>query len=131
VKVSHGDIFHVLSPDQRQHTPQDIRNSHPLFGKVVGGGGNKTAKKSWDIKLDILPFDDNKVMNVTRSKLSVLGPEGNKNVEEHLTQAEKLQQSTIEEEEKKRNSPQWLSAKQSLQSLIRKSVQKQKQRFLP
>ena len=102
MKVSHGDIFHVLSPNQRQNIPQDIGNSHPLFGKVIGGGGNKTAKKGWDIELDIFPCDDNKVMNVTRSKLSVLGPEDDENVEWHLTQAEKLQQITTQEEEKKK-----------------------------
>jgi hypothetical protein len=36
IKVSRGYIFHVLSPNQRQHTPQDIGNSFPLFGKVIG-----------------------------------------------------------------------------------------------
>jgi hypothetical protein len=45
VKVTHGDIFHVLSPNQRQFIPQDIGNSHPLFGKVSGGGGKKICKE--------------------------------------------------------------------------------------
>ncbi len=73
VKVTRGDIFYVLSPNQQQHIHQDIRNSHPLVGKVIGGGGNKTVKKGQDIELDILLFDDNKVVNVTRSKVSVFG----------------------------------------------------------
>ncbi len=60
MKVTHGDIFHVLSANQWQHIPQDIGNSHPLFGKVILGGGNKTAKKGWDIELDILPMDETK-----------------------------------------------------------------------
>ncbi len=77
--------YHLTS-----NNSQDIRNSHPLFGKVIGGGGNKTAKKGQDIKLDILLFDDNKVVNVTRSKLSVFGLADDENVERHLTQAEKL-----------------------------------------
>ena len=102
VKVSRGDIFHVLSPNQRQFIPQDIGNSHPLFGKVIGGGGNKSAKKGWDIELDILPCDDNKVINVSRNKLSVLAPGEDEDVVRHLTQAEKLQQITVEEEEKKK-----------------------------
>jgi hypothetical protein len=66
IKVTHGDIFHALSANQRQHIPQDIGNSHPLFGKVVGGGGNKTAKKGWDIELDILPMDENKTFDTIR-----------------------------------------------------------------
>jgi hypothetical protein len=41
-------------------------------------------------------------MNVTRGKLSVLGPEDDENVERHLTQAEKLQQITTEEDEKRK-----------------------------
>jgi len=102
VTVSRGDIFHVLSPNQRQFIPQDIGNSHPLFGKVIGGGGNKSAKKGWDIELDILPCDDNKVINVSRNKLSVLAPGEDEDVVRHLTQAEKLQQITVEEEEKKK-----------------------------
>jgi hypothetical protein len=96
-------FFHVLSPNQWQHIPQDIGNSYPLFGKVIGGGGNKTAKKGWVIKLDILPVDDNnKVLNVTRSKLSVLVPGEDKNVEKHLMQSEKLHQIISKEEEKKK-----------------------------
>ncbi len=102
IKVTRGDIFHVLSPNQRQHIPQDIGNSYPLFGKVIGGSGNKTAKKGWDIELDILPVDENKVMNVTRNKLSVLAPGEDENVERHLTQSEKLLQIVNEEEEKKK-----------------------------
>lgn len=74
IKVTHGDSFHVLSPNQREHIPQDIGNSYPLFGKVIGGSGNKTAKEGWDIQLDILPVGDNKVMNVMQSKLSMLAP---------------------------------------------------------
>ncbi len=92
-----------MSPNQRQHIPQDIGNSYPLFGKVIGGDGNKTAKKGWDIELDILPVDENRVMNVTRNKLSVLAPAEDENVEPHLTQSEKLEQNVKEEEEKKRN----------------------------
>lgn len=61
--------------------------------------------KGRDIELDVLPFDDNKVVNVKRSKLSVLGPGDAENVERHLTQAEKLQQILTEEEEKKKNPP--------------------------
>jgi hypothetical protein len=102
IEVTRGDIFHVLSSNQRQHIPQDIGNSHPLFGKVVGGGRNKTAKKGWDIELDILPMDENKVMNVTRSKLSVLDPGEDENVERHLTQLEKLQQIVSEEEQREK-----------------------------
>jgi hypothetical protein len=97
VKVTHGDIFHVLSPNQQQFIPHNIGNSHPLFGKVIGGGGNKSAKKGWYIELDILPCDDNKVINV----LSVLAPGEDEDVDHHLTQAEKLQQLTVKEEEKK------------------------------
>jgi hypothetical protein len=36
MKVTQGDIFfHVLSPSQLLHIPQDIGNSYPLFGKVI------------------------------------------------------------------------------------------------
>ena len=102
IKVTRGDIFHVLSPNQRQHIPQDIGNSYPLFGTVIGGGGNKTAKKGWDIELDVLPADEKKVLNVSRNKLSVLAPGEDKNVEKHLTQSEKLHEIISEEEEKKK-----------------------------
>jgi len=102
IKVTRGDIFHVLSPNQRQHIPQDIGNSYPLFGTVIGGGGNKTAKKGWDIELDVLPADEKKVLNVSRNKLSVLAPGEDKNVEKHLTQSEKLHEIISEESEKKK-----------------------------
>jgi hypothetical protein len=46
---------------------------------VIGGGGNKTAKKGWDIELDILPVDDNK--NVTWNKFLVLTLGEDENVE--------------------------------------------------
>jgi hypothetical protein len=35
IKVTHGDIFHVLSPNQCQHIPQEIGNSYPLFGNML------------------------------------------------------------------------------------------------
>ncbi len=49
--------------------------------RQLASGGNKTAKKGREIKLDILPVDDSKVMNVTQSKLSVLTPGEDENVE--------------------------------------------------
>jgi hypothetical protein len=100
VKVTHGDIFHVLSPNQQRFIPQDIGNSPPLFGKVIGGGWNKSAKKGWEIELDILPCDDNKVLNVSQSKLSVLAPGEDEDME-----SEKMQQLTAEEDEKKKKKP--------------------------
>jgi hypothetical protein len=124
IAASEGCI--ALSPNQRQHIPQDIGNSYPLFGKVIGGDGNKTAKKGWDIELDILPVDENRVMNVTRNKLSVLAPAEDENVEPHLTQSEKLEQNVKEEEEKKRNYHQWISTRQILQHYQRPLVQKQR-----
>ncbi len=57
---------------------------------MIGGSGNKAAQKEWDIELDILPMDENKVMNVTWNKLSVLAPGEDENVEKHLSQSEKL-----------------------------------------
>jgi hypothetical protein len=48
---------------------------------VISGGGNKTTKKGWGIELDILPVDENKVMNVTQNKLLVLAPGEDENVE--------------------------------------------------
>jgi hypothetical protein len=47
-------------------------------------------------------MDENKVMNVTRSKLSVLDPGEDENVERHLTQLEKLQQIVSEEEQREK-----------------------------
>ncbi len=91
----------ITHPPRHQKFPSSFWESY----WVIGGGGNKTAKKGWDIELDIPPFDDNKVMNVTRSKLSVLGLEDDEKVEWHLTQAEKLQQITTKEEEKKKGPP--------------------------
>jgi hypothetical protein len=44
VKVTHGDNFHVLLPNQQQHIPRYVGNSYPLFVKVISGGGNKSAK---------------------------------------------------------------------------------------
>ena len=61
--------------------------------------GKKSAKKGRDIELDILPCDDNKVMNVLQSKLSVLAPGEDEDKDGHLTQSEKLQQLTVEEDE--------------------------------
>jgi hypothetical protein len=46
--------------------------------------------------------DDIKVMHVTPSKLSVLTPGEDENVEQQLTQSEKLQQIVSEEEERKK-----------------------------
>jgi transposase len=57
--------------------------------------------------------DDNK--NVTWNKFLVLTLGEDENVEWHFTQAEKLQQIMSEEEEKKRNYHQWISARQKLQ----------------
>jgi hypothetical protein len=108
VKVTHGDIFHVLSPNQQQFIPQDMGNSHPLFGKVIGGGWNKSANKGWEIELDILPCDDNRVLNVSQSKLSVLAPGKDEDME-----SEKMQQLTAEEDKKKKKA-QRLSVKQNL-----------------
>jgi hypothetical protein len=54
------------------------------LGKWVKVWGSKAVKKGWSSELDILPFNDNKVMNVTRSKLSVLGLEDEENVKRHL-----------------------------------------------
>jgi hypothetical protein len=77
------------------------------------------------IELDILPVDDNKVMNVTQNKLSVLASWEDENVEEHFTQAEKLQHIMSEEEEKK-NYHQWISSRQSLQHYPKLFMQKQR-----
>jgi hypothetical protein len=68
---------------------------------VIGSGRNKTAKKGWDIELDILPWDENKVRNLAQSKLSVLAPGEDENVEQHVMQLKKLQQIISEEEEEK------------------------------
>ncbi len=88
---------------------------------VIGGGWYKTAKKGWDIELDILPVDENKVMNVTWSKLSVLAPGEDENVEWHLTQSEMLQQIVSEEEEKKKK-PSPMSKCQSEFAALSKAV---------
>jgi hypothetical protein len=76
----------IVSQSAAAHSP----DTYPLFGKVIGGSGNKAAQKEWDIELDILPMDENKVMNVTWNKLSVLAPGEDENVEKHLSQSEKL-----------------------------------------
>jgi hypothetical protein len=47
-------------------------------------------------------MDESKVKNVTRSKLSVLTPGEDENVERHLTQLEKLQQIVSEEEQREK-----------------------------
>ena len=64
----------------------DVGNSYPYFGVVVSGGGNKSAKKDWDVCFDVLPIDENIIENISWSKLSVLMPGDEENMESHQIQ---------------------------------------------
>jgi hypothetical protein len=106
VKVRRADLFHTLSGEQRDHIPQDIGNSYPLFGTVIGGGGTKTAKKGWDVSFDIFPAGMKEVSNISRNKLTVLAPGDDETADHHLNQVEELENiRNAAVEEKKKSSP--------------------------
>ena len=80
----------------------DLANSHPYFGTVLRGGGNKTARKGWDVQFDSLPHEENIIENVSRNKLTVLSPGEEENTSKSLSQAEQLEHIEHEEDEKKK-----------------------------
>ena len=83
---------------------QDVGNLYPLFGKVVGGEGTKTAKKEWDVEFDMLPLDERKriVSSISQNKITVLAPGEDESTDNHHSQAEQLQKIIDTEEEQKK-----------------------------
>jgi len=90
----------------------DVGNSYPYFGVVVSGGGNQSAKKGWDVCFDVLPIDKNIIENMTWSKLSMLMPGDEENMESHQMQHETYQEVKSKKQERaKKVSPQIHSQK--------------------
>ena len=69
---------------------------------MIKGGGNKTAKKGWDIKFNILPHEGNVIENISRGKLMVLAPGEDEESFTRASQAEERAHIENEEEEKKK-----------------------------
>jgi len=99
VKIKREQLYHILATQsQRDCHPHGVPLDFNYFGTVVSGGGSKTAKKGWDISFNILPVEDNIVLNITRSKLTLVAP-GEDETATPSTQQECLDKIEEEEEE--------------------------------
>jgi hypothetical protein len=70
VKITHSQLYHILvSNDQQNAIPKNLQNKFLFFGTVISIG---KGKSTWNVKLDILPTNNNVVNNITRTKLTVV-----------------------------------------------------------
>ena len=73
VKIPRSGLYHILPTDeQRGCIPPGLPNNYNFFGTVVARGAGKST---WNVKFDVLPVHDNVVCNITRTKLTVVGPD--------------------------------------------------------
>jgi len=66
VKIQWAQLFHILKNDSQQASiPKSVPNNFYYFGTVTAHGKNKS---SWNVRFDVLPFDDNVVENIACTK---------------------------------------------------------------
>jgi hypothetical protein len=65
-------LYHILSND-KQHAciPKNVPNDYGFFGTVVSRGNGRS---NWNVRFDVLPCDENVVVNISRGKLEVVQP---------------------------------------------------------
>ena len=93
---------------------------------MIKGGGNKTAKKGWDVKFDILPHKDNIIENISRGKLMVLAPGEDEESFTRASKAEELACIENEEEEKKKKTSLMLKSQREFAALGKETLKSSK-----
>ena len=65
-------LYYILSSD-KQHAciSKNVPNDNTFFCAVVSRGGDRS---SWNVRFDVLPCDENSVVNISRGKLAVIQP---------------------------------------------------------
>ena len=58
----------LRTKEQRDKISGRISNDHPYFGTVVSG----SLSSGWNVRFDILPFDDNIMYKIRRINLTVV-----------------------------------------------------------
>jgi hypothetical protein len=72
VSMQRFQLYHILSNDkQRACIPKGVPNNYSFFGTVVSRGNGRS---NWNVCFDVLPCDENVVVNTSRGKLAVVQP---------------------------------------------------------
>ena len=72
VKTQRQHLYHILITDsQRKSLSTEVGNTYNYYGRVVGGN----SFKGWNVQYDLLPHNDNIIKGISRTKLSLVGPD--------------------------------------------------------
>lgn len=74
VRMTRRNLFQRCNETQAPYLHTHLPNDHLYYGTVIsgGGGGSKTSSSKWNVKFDVLPFENNVVKHIERKLLHVL-----------------------------------------------------------